>query len=565
MLNRDTTSGLGESKPLAANLDDVREFVYLIFRHAGPGGRVALRGFINENNVAVILKDASLDDPDFIERIAALIAEAANDPRGVVFSPPLAMFGDTRDADKGWLKADADNLKEGLTLSVECDENPGEACRKLEELLGPATVVVASGGEWTNPETGVVEPKLHLHWVLTKATGTKEEHDKLYKARELAGHLVGADGTGKPIVHPYRWPGSWHTKRQPARLVCIVSTARNEIDLDAALEKLSEACGDWGSLDEQSSSDPFAPPEDIEAAAEALPNPDVEYGEFRSTGLAFFRSSQGSDQGQEAYDKWSRKSSNKYGKKTTTEELWEKFRRYPPSRTGFGALVKRIRKTIPGWLPPSRKAKNSYEFVRASDIVMRAKNWLWRGHLLLGALELTTGIKGLGKSQSQCSFVACATTRKPWPDGTAGTGPVNVIMVTAEDTLDQDVRPRLVAAGADLNRVFILKKIKRDNKHRMFLLGEDIETLALMIGDIGDVGLVTLDPITAYMGKINSHQVTECAGSLGRWPRWPNRTRLPFPPSPIRRRPAASAPLTTTLARRPSSPRRASGTSASPR
>jgi AAA domain len=50
----------------------------------------------------------------------------------------------------------------------------------------------------------------------------------------------------------------------------------------------------------------------------------------------------------------------------------------------------------------------------------------------------------------------------------------------------------------------------------MFLLSEDIEQLEVMIRKIGNVWLITIDPITAYMGgKIDSHRATDVRGQLG--------------------------------------------------
>jgi putative DNA primase/helicase len=134
---------------------------------------------------------------------------------------------------------------------------------------------------------------------------------------------------------------------------------------------------------------------------------------------------------------------------------------------------------------------------------------------LKGNLELLTGVPGLGKSQVQISYIACVTTGNDWPDGSPGCKPANVIMLTAEDTLDTEVAPRLIAAGADISKVFALKCIKTDQEKRQFLLGDDLEELKKLIKEIGDVGLVTIDPITAYMGKIDSHKTTDVRGQLG--------------------------------------------------
>jgi hypothetical protein len=167
-------------------------------------------------------------------------------------------------------------------------------------------------------------------------------------------------------------------------------------------------------------------------------------------------------------------------------------------------------KAAPRW------QRDGYILVRASDIVPRAMEWLWQGHILRGSQELLTGVPGGGKSQIHCAFVAYVTTGGAWPDGCNGAPAGNVIMLTAEDCLDQTIVPRLMAAGANCDRVFILRKIRKDNKERMFLLSEDIDELEQMITQIGDVRLITIDPITAYMGhKLDSHRATDVRGQLG--------------------------------------------------
>ena len=102
-------------------------------------------------------------------------------------------------------------------------------------------------------------------------------------------------------------------------------------------------------------------------------------------------------------------------------------------------------------------------------------------------------------------------------------------MMTAEDVLDQTLVPRLIAAGADRGRVKILTSIRRDDKDRMFLLAEDLEELENMIAEVGDVGLVCIDPITAYMGgKIDSHRATDVRSVLSPLKDLAERTGVPF-------------------------------------
>src|SRR5262249_45954155 len=164
---------------------------------------------------------------------------AANNPQPIAFTPPVATFK----AEAGW-QAREEDLLEGPVLSVELDETPRAALAKLEALLGPATLVVRSGGQWTNPTTGEVEDKLHAYWRLKEPARDEDLHQRK-EPRGLAANLGGADRPNIPINHPIRWPGSWHRKSTP-RLCEIVSSTEqldNELDLDVALAAL-EAVSD---------------------------------------------------------------------------------------------------------------------------------------------------------------------------------------------------------------------------------------------------------------------------------------------------------------------------------
>jgi hypothetical protein len=88
-------------------------------------------------------------------------------------------------------------------------------------------------------------------------------------------------------------------------------------------------------------------------------------------------------------------------------------------------------------------------------------------------------------------------------------------MVTTEDTLDQMVVPRLNAAGADLGRVHFLKAIRQDGQRRTLLLAEDLDLLRTTIKNLGNVGLVTIDPLTAHLGKIDGHSAVEVRSQIG--------------------------------------------------
>jgi hypothetical protein len=212
----------------------VEAFVAAVFRHAGIDTFISLRAFPDTKDARpLFIEGVKVGDPALVERVCLRIARAANAATAHVFCTPICTFQTARGAK-------ASNLAEGLALSVECDEKAEAARIKLTTLLGEATVVVASGGQWLNPETKQLEPKLHLHWRLRKPTRTKEEHEKLRAAREAATQLVGGDASNKSIVHPMRWPGSWHCKGEPRLARIVGGDPEKEIDLDEALQKLPQ-------------------------------------------------------------------------------------------------------------------------------------------------------------------------------------------------------------------------------------------------------------------------------------------------------------------------------------
>jgi hypothetical protein len=164
-----------------------------------------------------------------------------------------------------------------------------------------------------------------------------------------------------------------------------------------------------------------------------------------------------------------------------------------------------------------RQSTQDVHIINLATVRPRAIKWLWPGHLARGGLELMAGTPEIGKSQIQCQYIAHLTTGRDWPDGMPGIPPCRIIMITAEDTAADTIVPRLKAAGANLALVEQLHAIRRNGRDEMFLLGEDLERLARLVRHFGDVGLVAIDPITAYMGSnkhFDSHRATDVRSQL---------------------------------------------------
>lgn len=163
---------------------------------------------------------------------------------------------------------------------------------------------------------------------------------------------------------------------------------------------------------------------------------------------------------------------------------------------------------------PQPVPSEELEIVCATDIIARPVEWLWENHLAIGKLTMLHGESELGKSTVSCDLVGRISAGKCWPDETPA--PIgNVIIVSSEDAPEDTIKPRLMAAGADLKRVYFLKSVKKKGARHTFNLAADLELLGKTITTIGDVKLVVFDPVTAYLGhKIDSHQVVQIRAVL---------------------------------------------------
>ena len=147
-----------------------------------------------------------------------------------------------------------------------------------------------------------------------------------------------------------------------------------------------------------------------------------------------------------------------------------------------------------------------------SEIDEREIGWLWRDRIPLGKTTLLYGDPNLGKSLLTMGLVAAVSRGGLLPDRTlAPKG--SALILSAEDDPADTIRPRLRAAGADLERCHILTVARG-----WFTLVEDLPALKETIDKIGDVRLVVIDPLTAYLGGTDSHRnadVRELLGPLG--------------------------------------------------
>ena len=151
-----------------------------------------------------------------------------------------------------------------------------------------------------------------------------------------------------------------------------------------------------------------------------------------------------------------------------------------PNRNYFKSIVLKE--------PPK---KDSVKIIRMSDVELTPVNWLWKPYLPFGKLSVLQGNPGEGKTYFAMHLAAACTNGKLLPN-MERLEPFNVIYQTAEDGLGDTVKPRLIEAGADLDRVLVID----DSEVQLTLSDERIEKAIIE----NNARLVIIDPIQAYLG-----------------------------------------------------------------
>ena len=131
------------------------------------------------------------------------------------------------------------------------------------------------------------------------------------------------------------------------------------------------------------------------------------------------------------------------------------------------------------------------KIIRMSDVELTPVKWLWKPYLPFGKLSVLQGNPGEGKTYFAMHLAAACTNGKLLPN-MERMEPFNVIYQTAEDGLGDTVKPRLIEAGADLDRVLVID----DSEVQLTLSDERIEKAIIE----NNARLVIIDPIQAYLG-----------------------------------------------------------------
>jgi hypothetical protein len=131
--------------------------------------------------------------------------------------------------------------------------------------------------------------------------------------------------------------------------------------------------------------------------------------------------------------------------------------------------------------------------------------YLWPQRVPRGKLVGLMGDPSLGKSLLALDIAARVSAGTPWPDG--GVAPRgDVVLLSAEDDVEDTIRPRALVMGADLTRLHVLSAIRDATGERGVDLSRDVARIEQVVA-AKSASLVVIDPIDSYLGgQVDSHK-----------------------------------------------------------
>lgn len=128
-----------------------------------------------------------------------------------------------------------------------------------------------------------------------------------------------------------------------------------------------------------------------------------------------------------------------------------------------------------------------------ANVTEKPIDWIWYPYIPSGKITLLQGDPGDGKSTFILNIAAILSNGATLPDGTAVSGPMNVVYQCAEDDTGDTIKPRLMAAGADCNRIIYI--LNDDNA-----LTFDDQRIEETIHRTGS-RLIVFDPIQSFLSQ----------------------------------------------------------------
>lgn len=143
------------------------------------------------------------------------------------------------------------------------------------------------------------------------------------------------------------------------------------------------------------------------------------------------------------------------------------------------------------------------KLIHMEDVVSKEVEWLWYPYIPYGKITIIEGDPGEGKTTLVLKLAAALSRGLPLPCGDDKEyEPIHIIYQTAEDGIEDTIKPRLEKAGADCSMIRVIDETDKELSMTDDRLEQAIiETKAR---------LIILDPIQAYIGAtVDMHRANE--------------------------------------------------------
>ena len=143
------------------------------------------------------------------------------------------------------------------------------------------------------------------------------------------------------------------------------------------------------------------------------------------------------------------------------------------------------------------------KLIHMEDVVSKEVEWLWYPYIPYGKITIIEGDPGEGKTTLVLKLAAALSRGLPLPcDDDKEYESIHIIYQTAEDGIEDTIKPRLEKAGADCSMIQVIDETDKELSMTDDRLEQAIiETKAR---------LIILDPIQAYIGAtVDMHRANE--------------------------------------------------------
>ncbi len=151
----------------------------------------------------------------------------------------------------------------------------------------------------------------------------------------------------------------------------------------------------------------------------------------------------------------------------------------------------------------NEQQKVELKLIHMEDVVSKEVEWLWYPYIPYGKITIVEGDPGEGKTTLVLKLAAALSRGLPLPcDDDREREPIHIIYQTAEDGIDDTIKPRLEKAGADCSMIRVIDETEKE----LSMTDDRLEQAIVETG----ARLVILDPIQAYIGaKVDMHRANE--------------------------------------------------------